>query len=227
MQIEGKRVILTDERDSDPEDYFKWFNLEEWQYYDRPDQTFQPISREQFEERAQKNKERYPKKGIGLPKEEYKENTIYSLIKELIKVGMVIKAGSRIIPDQPSTPMLYSRTAKVFYTLGPSSHLTKDGKISNVILALGTVLKYHLNKQDFDPRKLQSILVEYESQLKETLEKSLLGVTDERIVEKIFLLSGDDENLSLMDVLGMLEWIITTDKEANEGFRKRLIECFS
>ena len=59
MKIAGKQVILTDDRDSDPEDYFRWFNLEEWQYYDRPDHAFQPVSREQFNERAQKNQERY------------------------------------------------------------------------------------------------------------------------------------------------------------------------
>ncbi len=59
MKIRGKRIVLTDERDSDPEDYFRWFNLAEWQYYDRPDQPFQPTSREQFEKRAQKNRERY------------------------------------------------------------------------------------------------------------------------------------------------------------------------
>jgi RimJ/RimL family protein N-acetyltransferase len=58
MIIRGKEIILQDERDSDPEDYFRWFNLEEWQYYDRPDQPFQPITWEQFEERAKKNRER-------------------------------------------------------------------------------------------------------------------------------------------------------------------------
>jgi len=56
MIIEGKRVILQDDRDSDPEDYFRWFNLEEWQYYDHPDRPFQPISQEQFDERAKKNR---------------------------------------------------------------------------------------------------------------------------------------------------------------------------
>ena len=59
MKIIGKRIMLQDERESDPEDYFRWFNLEEWQYYDSPDRPFQPISREQFEARAKKNKERY------------------------------------------------------------------------------------------------------------------------------------------------------------------------
>ena len=61
MIIKGKRVVLRDDRESDPEDYFRWFNLEEWQYYDRPDQPFQPISREQFDERAQKNRESFEK----------------------------------------------------------------------------------------------------------------------------------------------------------------------
>jgi hypothetical protein len=59
MIIKGQLVVLRDDRDSDPEDYFRWFDLEEWQYYDRPDQHFQPISRAQFDERAKKNRERY------------------------------------------------------------------------------------------------------------------------------------------------------------------------
>jgi RimJ/RimL family protein N-acetyltransferase len=59
MKITGNRIIITDERNSDPKDYFRWFNLEEWQYYDRPDQPFKPISQEQFEELAKQNQERY------------------------------------------------------------------------------------------------------------------------------------------------------------------------
>jgi len=62
MIIKGKRVILRDDRDSDPEDYFRWFNLEEWQYYDHPDKPFQPISREEFNKRAKKNRESFDKR---------------------------------------------------------------------------------------------------------------------------------------------------------------------
>ena len=55
MKIKGQRVVLRDDhRDSGSEDYFRWFNTEEWQYYDHPDQTFQPISREAFDKRAEK-----------------------------------------------------------------------------------------------------------------------------------------------------------------------------
>jgi hypothetical protein len=50
MKIEGQRVILHDDpRDSDSDDLFRWLNLEEWKYYDQPDQPFQPISREEFD----------------------------------------------------------------------------------------------------------------------------------------------------------------------------------
>jgi len=60
MKIIGQRVILHDEpRDPDSDDYFRWFNMEEWQYYDQPDQPFQPISREEFDKRAKKNREGY------------------------------------------------------------------------------------------------------------------------------------------------------------------------
>ena len=60
MKIKGQRVILSDEpRDSSSDDFFRWFNMEEWQYYDEPDQPFQPISREEFDKRAKKNLEEF------------------------------------------------------------------------------------------------------------------------------------------------------------------------
>ena len=63
MKIIGQRVILSDDhRDSDSDDFFRWFNMEEWQYYDEPDQPFQPISREEFEKRAKKNREELDKR---------------------------------------------------------------------------------------------------------------------------------------------------------------------
>ena len=63
MKIKGQRVILSDEsRDSNSDDFFRWFNMEEWQYYDEPDQPFQPISREEFDKRAKKNREEFDKK---------------------------------------------------------------------------------------------------------------------------------------------------------------------
>ncbi len=49
MQIVGKRVILRDEtRETDADDLFHWRNLEEWNYYDEPDASFKPVSREEF-----------------------------------------------------------------------------------------------------------------------------------------------------------------------------------
>jgi RimJ/RimL family protein N-acetyltransferase len=55
MKIKGQRLILRDDhRDSDDDDFFRWLNLEEWKYYDEPDQPFQPISREEFDKRIKK-----------------------------------------------------------------------------------------------------------------------------------------------------------------------------
>jgi len=55
MKIEGQRVILRDDQcDSDSDDFFRWFNMEEWTYYDQPDRPFQPVSREEFDKRAEK-----------------------------------------------------------------------------------------------------------------------------------------------------------------------------
>lgn len=54
MQIRGERVILRSEsRDGDMEVLFRWLNLSEWQYYDEPDASFEPISRAVFDARHQ------------------------------------------------------------------------------------------------------------------------------------------------------------------------------
>ena len=60
MKIKGQRIILRQEdpRDSDYDNLFRWLNLEEWKYYDQPDQPFQPISREEFDKRLEKESER-------------------------------------------------------------------------------------------------------------------------------------------------------------------------
>jgi RimJ/RimL family protein N-acetyltransferase len=55
MMIKGHRVILRDDRrDSDPDDFFRWLNLEEWKYYDEPDKPFHSISREEFDKLQEK-----------------------------------------------------------------------------------------------------------------------------------------------------------------------------
>jgi RimJ/RimL family protein N-acetyltransferase len=62
LKIKGQQVILSDDpRDPDSDDFFRWFNLEEWKYYDQPDRPFQPVSREEFDKLAKKNEERYDK----------------------------------------------------------------------------------------------------------------------------------------------------------------------
>lgn len=63
MKIKGQLIILSDEpRDSSSDTFFRWFNLEEWMYFNVPDQPFQPVSREEFDQRAKKNKESYDEK---------------------------------------------------------------------------------------------------------------------------------------------------------------------
>jgi RimJ/RimL family protein N-acetyltransferase len=55
----GTRIVLRDDRqESDYEDYFRWWNLEEWQYYDEPDVVFKRVSREEFEKQLQERRRR-------------------------------------------------------------------------------------------------------------------------------------------------------------------------
>jgi len=64
MKIPGKYVVLRDDRkEADREDFFRWRNLEEWQYYDEPDAPFKPISRGAYQKRLKERKQE-PKPSI-------------------------------------------------------------------------------------------------------------------------------------------------------------------
>jgi RimJ/RimL family protein N-acetyltransferase len=57
MEIIGSLVILRDNRrDTYNEDFFRWRNLEEWQYYDEPDSPFEHISKKQYEAKHGKSR---------------------------------------------------------------------------------------------------------------------------------------------------------------------------
>ncbi len=59
MKIEGTHVVLRDEiQETDFEDFYRWHNLEEWQYFDEPDVPFHPSSRDEFENRRKRPKAR-------------------------------------------------------------------------------------------------------------------------------------------------------------------------
>jgi len=59
MRLSGKLVVLRDDRrDADDEDLFRWLNLEEWQYYDEPDQPFRLVTREEFESKLKQRRRR-------------------------------------------------------------------------------------------------------------------------------------------------------------------------
>lgn len=46
----GRRVLLRDEiQEKDYGDFFRWRNLEEWNYNDEPDKPFKPVTLEEFE----------------------------------------------------------------------------------------------------------------------------------------------------------------------------------
>ncbi|MFW9993965.1 MAG: hypothetical protein ACFFD4_18115 [Candidatus Odinarchaeota archaeon] len=178
---------------------------------------------------VEQKKKEYEAKNVefkaSIPKTAYTENTIYRYVKDLVKAGFLIEAGRRIIPNQTSTQLLYARTAKAFYTLGYRAVDSEDKEVSSTSFALGQTLKHHLNKQQFDPAKVHAVLSEVERQVGETLEKSLLGATDERIADLIFSFNGYELE-TLMDVLGIFEWLINCEEEAVEGLRKQFLDCF-
>ena len=64
MRIVGARIVLRDEpKETDNEDYFRWRNLEEWEYYDEPWTPSQgQISWEEWERRRRERRQKAQRK---------------------------------------------------------------------------------------------------------------------------------------------------------------------
>ena len=59
MEVAGTRVLLREYRpETDDETFFRWWNLEEWQYYDEPDLPFEGLSREAHDRRVAERRRR-------------------------------------------------------------------------------------------------------------------------------------------------------------------------
>jgi RimJ/RimL family protein N-acetyltransferase len=59
VEIQGSRIVLRAYRpESDDEDFFRWHNLAEWQYYDEPDLRFEPLSRQAYGSRLAEQRRR-------------------------------------------------------------------------------------------------------------------------------------------------------------------------
>jgi RimJ/RimL family protein N-acetyltransferase len=54
MRILGNLVLLRDEK------LFRWLNMEEWQYYDEPDEPYNPITREAFDTKMKQPRKKVP-----------------------------------------------------------------------------------------------------------------------------------------------------------------------
>ena len=53
MEIAGTHVVLREyQPEPDDEDFYQWWNLAEWQYYDEPDLPFEGLSREEHDRRV-------------------------------------------------------------------------------------------------------------------------------------------------------------------------------
>jgi RimJ/RimL family protein N-acetyltransferase len=59
VEIPGTRIVLREYRpEPDDEDFYRWWNLAEWQYYDEPDQLFGGVSREAYHRRLEERRRR-------------------------------------------------------------------------------------------------------------------------------------------------------------------------
>lgn len=64
MEIPGTRIVLREYRpEADDEDFFRWWNLPEWQYYDEPDQPVEGVSREAYDGRLEERRRRLEEPG--------------------------------------------------------------------------------------------------------------------------------------------------------------------
>ena len=59
MEIPGNCIVLREYRpEPDDEDFFRWYNLAEWQYHDEPGQPVEGVSREAYDRRLEERRRR-------------------------------------------------------------------------------------------------------------------------------------------------------------------------
>ncbi|MHA2366314.1 MAG: hypothetical protein ACXAC7_20325, partial [Candidatus Hodarchaeales archaeon] len=152
-----------------------------------------------------------------------KENTIYRYVKDLIKAGFVIEAGRRMVKNQTSTQILYSRTAKVFYTLGIEKDYWISEKGKNIIYALGMTLRHHFEKLNFKKEEFFQLISKYSELKTQYLEQALISVSDEWIIDPLFRFEKYEQE-TMKTTTSFMDWLITTNNK--EEFCDQITDSF-
>ncbi|MFX0114710.1 MAG: hypothetical protein ACFFB3_09185 [Candidatus Hodarchaeota archaeon] len=152
-----------------------------------------------------------------------KENTVYRYVKDLIKAGFVAEAGRRILPNQTYTPLLYSRIARVYVILSNEQEFLKSKKGKNVTTVIGQLLQHYLHKRNVDQTKLGSIILDFDREKKQAVERSFYSETIGWISDAIFSLKGPFESEIFHETLKRIEWLISMK---NKKDFELLSDCF-
>ncbi|MFX0065401.1 MAG: hypothetical protein ACFFC7_24790 [Candidatus Hermodarchaeota archaeon] len=173
------------------------------------------------DEKKDKNQGKKPKP-IRIPKPK-KENTIYRYVKDLIKADFLTEAGRRVLPNQTSTQLLYSRTAKIFITFGHRFQLIGTQKEKRVNKILGITLRHYFNKTNCDYNKLHLLISNFTKIKFQVSEQTLKQASEHHLLD--LFQSLNDEWETFIAILSLLSWLIT--QKNKNSFREQLIDCFS
>ena len=86
---------------------------------------------------------------------ERKQTSIYNYLQDLIKQGLVVKAGQRVITGKTASEVLYSRYAKVFFPVILSENFWKTDESKNVLQKYQQLLSLYTNSE---PVKISDLI---------------------------------------------------------------------
>jgi hypothetical protein len=151
------------------------------------------------------------------------ENSIYYYLRELQKGGLVIQSGQRVFFGQILNPILYSRTARIFYYTPETEMFWREDQGQVITSLIGHMLSEEMNHRDHNVKKLIDFLSSFRHERNQILENILETLRDEDIIQQIndFTI---EEFSAFFETLILIKWFLK-DKN-NQRFLLELDSCF-
>ncbi|MHA1668232.1 MAG: hypothetical protein ACTSUR_06195 [Candidatus Heimdallarchaeaceae archaeon] len=157
------------------------------------------------------------KKHNDISSKRKEEITIYRYLKDLIKAGLVIQAGKRVLRGKIATETLYDRVATVYYPVIISEEFWKRPENAIYVEKLSRILELFTNKEKIRRGSVQKLLRKIYSVSESTVSRFL----EEKVGEISELFKNDsfsdtDIVLRAFDFIAVLNSYPEMQKELKE-----------
>ncbi|MHA1222861.1 MAG: hypothetical protein ACTSSG_11770 [Candidatus Heimdallarchaeaceae archaeon] len=157
------------------------------------------------------------KKHNDISSKRKEEITIYRYLIDLIKAGLVIQAGKRVLRGKIATETLYDRVATVYYPVIISEEFWKRPENAIYVEKLSRILELFTNKEKIRRGSVQKLLRKIYSVSESTVSRFLEERTKE--ISELFKndsFSDTDIVLRAFDFIAVLNFYPEMQKELKE-----------